>query len=152
MHPLDLQETDRFGEPVKGMSPEATLGEHATMALERLRQWLELAARGRQVRTRTGALRVMPRTVRMVARSYVYDHLDAGSFHSPNAYQYARRYYTYALEVRIGEKLEDLALLLASSDVVGRNHVRPWRKLAMQLGLPLDDLRGRSHRHPPRVL
>lgn len=148
VHPLDLLETDRGGRPVEGMVPVATLGEHATLALERLREWLELAAHGKVVRTRTGARRVMPRSVRIIARSYIYDHLDRAWFQTSAAFQYARRYYTYALEVRIAEKLEDVALLLSDSDVVVRNHARPWRKVAMQLGLPLDDLRGRPRASP----
>jgi hypothetical protein len=138
MHPLDIQETNRSGAPIEGLVPAGTLGEHAVLALEMLRGWLRTARRGNIVRTRTGGRRIMPRSVRLLARQYVYDRIDEGYFLTPVARHYARRYYTYALEVEIGQRLEDLAFLVSAPEIGLRNQARTWKAVVVQLALDAD--------------
>ena len=120
--------------------PAATLGEHATLALEMLRGWLRDVRRGRTVRTRTGGRRIMPYSVRLLARQYVYDRIDESHFLTPVARHYARRYYTYALEVEIGRNLEELAFLASAPEIGLRNQARAWKAVVEQLGLEADDV------------
>ena len=149
MHPLDIQETDRSGTPVEGLLPAATLGSHASLALEMLRGWLRARRHGKIIRTRTGGRRVMPASVRLLARQYVYDRIDETHFRTPIARHYARRYYTYALEVSIGAKLEDLAAIMLTSEGAYRSRARPWQHVIKQLRLDETPSRQRDHGGPP---
>ena len=135
MHPMDLAESGHAGQAVDGMVPAASLRVHAGWALDRLRVWLDEVGAGQVVRTRSGSRRVLPRSVRVLAREYVRDHLDDAWFDNQQARQYAWRYYTYALEVAIGEKLEELAVLVDAPTIGVRNLIRPWRGVIRQLGL-----------------
>lgn len=135
MHPLDVQETNRSGEPVAGLEPPASLETHALLALQMLRTWLGLLAKGIAVRTSSGDRRVMPYSLRLLARQYVYDHLDEAHFATPLDMRYARRYYTYAMEVQLGHLLETLAIQASAPEIGTRNRARPWMAVARQLGL-----------------
>lgn len=51
----------------------------------------------------------MPYSLRLLARQYIYDHLDRPAFPTAGDWMYARRYYTYALEVELGNMFESWA-------------------------------------------
>ena len=135
MHPLDIVESDRWNEAIEGLEPPAPLRQHARMALEMLRAWLQEVKAGRHPRTRTGRLRVLPRSVPLLARQYIYDRLQPLPDWSPVQSHYARRYYVYALEVAIGDRLAVIAFLLSHSNTRVRNTARQWMPVAKQLGL-----------------
>lgn len=132
VNPLDIVESDRWGEPLHGLKPALPLRGHARRAVERVLGWLREQANGEIIRTRTGDPRVMPYSLRLLARQYIYDHLDRPAFPTDGDWMYARRYYTYALEVELGNMLESWAE--ASRDDASDE----FRKLVGILGL--DDL------------
>ena len=135
MHPLDVVESDRWSEALPGLVPEATLRQHARMALDMLRGWLLDVKAGRRLRTRTGSTRVLPKTMLWLARQYVNDHFQPLREWSPRERQYAYRYYSYALEVALLERLEIIAFLLSHSNTRVRNTARRWMPVARHLGL-----------------
>lgn len=135
MHPLDVVESDRWNEAIRGLEPQATIEEHARYALEMLRSWLQRTRAGRQVRTRRGDKRVLPRSTTMLARQYVHDRFQPRTSLSVDQERMLRQSYVYALDVSICRRLEDIAALLSHRKAAVRNKARRWMPVAWQLRL-----------------